>query len=565
MRTRSSLPVLGLLTGSLVFLAAAGADRLSERERAIHALDRLAFGPRPGDVDRVAAMGTDRWIDAQLHPERVAEDPTLEARLPGRDVLSLSTAELIERFDTPVREARKKAAAEAAEKARAGDAPETGGGDDTGAAARVRAMVPPENRPGRLLADLTAARIVRAADSSRQLQEVLVDFWMNHFNVYARKGLDRVAIVAFERDTIRPRIFGRFEDLLLATAKSPAMLVYLDNARSAAEASNRPPVRGRGAFAGAGAKTKGPTGLNENYARELLELHTMGVDGGYTQSDVTELARVLTGWSVGAPRTERTGGVVRASRRSPEALAAPGEFVFRERLHDVGEKTVLGRRFPAGGGMGEGEAAIRMLARNPSTARHLARELCQRLVSDAPPEALVERVAARFLATNGDLREIVRAVVESPEFFDPAAFRAKVKSPFEYAVSAVRALGSETDGRGIARAIEEMGEPLYLCVPPTGYPEAAEDWTSSGALLARMNFALSATRGAIPGTSAPALAPPDGGDLLGALEGKIVPAGLSEASRDAIRSRLSQAPSEPAAKRALTEALLVGSPEFQRQ
>ena len=460
-----------------------------------------------------------------------------------------------------MREARKKAAAE---KARAGDAPENGGDDDAGTAARVRAMVPPENRPGRLLADLTAARIVRAADSSRQLQEVLVDFWMNHFNVYARKGLDRVAIVAFERDTIRPRIFGRFEDLLLATAKSPAMLVYLDNARSAAEASNRPPVRGRGAFA-AGAKGKGPTGLNENYARELLELHTLGVDGGYTQSDVTELSRVLTGWSVGAPRTERTGGIVRASRRSPEASAAPGEFVFRERLHDVGEKTVLGRRFPAGGGMGEGEAAIRMLARHPSTARHLARELCQRLVGDAPPEALVERVAARFLATGGDLRETVRAVVESPEFFDPATFRAKVKSPFEYAVSAVRALGSETDGRGIARAIEEMGEPLYLCVPPTGYPEAAEDWTSSGALLARMNFALSAAQGAIPGTSAPALEPPDGGNQLEVLEAKIVPAGLSESSREAIRARLAQAPSDPAGKRALTEALLVGSPEFQRQ
>ncbi|HEX4440015.1 MAG TPA: DUF1800 domain-containing protein, partial [Thermoanaerobaculia bacterium] len=428
-----------------------------------------------------------------------------------------------------------------------------------GVAARVRAMVPPENRPARLLSDLTAARIVRAADSTRQLQEVLVDFWMNHFNVYARKGLARVAIVSFERDTIRPRILGRFEDLLLATAKSPAMLVYLDNARSAAEPSRRPPAFGRAAYSG-----KGPQGLNENYARELLELHTLGVDGGYTQSDVTELARVLTGWSVGLPRAERPANPRANARRRGFEEAAPGEFVFRERLHDVGEKTVLGRRFP-GGGMAEGESAIRMLARHPSTARHLARELCERLVSDAPPEALVERVAARYLATGGDLRETVRAVVESPEFFDPSTFRAKVKSPFEYAVSAVRALGSDTDGRAIARSIEEMGEPLYLCAPPTGYPDASEDWTSSGALLARMNFALAAARGKIPGTSAPALAPPDGDVLLGALEGKLVPAGLSAASRDAIRRRLEDAPQDPAERRALAEALLVGSPEFQRQ
>jgi len=548
---RLSLTALAL-AGTLVCVGS-GPDRLTERERAIHALDRLAFGPRPGDVERVAAMGADRWIEAQLHPERVPEDPGLDARLPGRDVLSLPTADLLERFDAPLREARKKIAAE---KRRDAD----GGVDEPGSdgvAARVRAMVPPENRPGRLLSDLTASRIVRAADSTHQLQEVLVDFWMNHFNVYARKGLARVAIVSFERDTIRPRIFGRFEDLLLATAKSPAMLVYLDNARSAAEPSKRPPSFGRAAFSG-----RGPQGLNENYARELMELHTLGVDGGYTQKDVTELARILTGWSVGLPRGERPANP-RASRRGFEA-AAPGEFVFRERLHDVGQKTVLGHRF-SGAGMSEGEAAIRMLARHPSTARHLARELCERLVSDAPPEALVERVAARYLATGGDLRETVRAVVESPEFFDPSTFRAKVKSPFEYAVSAVRALGAETDGRAIARSIEEMGEPLYLCAPPTGYPDASEDWTSSGALLARMNFALAAARGRIPGTSAPALAPPDGDVLLGALEGKLVPAGLSAASRDAIRRRLDDAPQDPAERRTLAEALLVGSPEFQRQ
>jgi uncharacterized protein (DUF1800 family) len=215
--------------------------------------------------------------------------------------------------------------------------------------------------------------------------------------------------------------------------------------------------------------------------------------------------------------------------------------------------------------MGEGEEAIRMLARHPSTARHIARELCERLVGDAPPDALVARVAARFTASGGELRETVRAIVESPEFFAPAYYRAKIKSPFEYAVSAVRALGAETDGRAIARSIEEMGEPLYLCAPPTGYSDAAEDWTSSGALLARMNFALAAAHGAIPGTSAPSLAPRDGDALLDTLAGKLVPAGLSESSRDAIRKRLEDAPADPAERRALAEGLLVGSPEFQRQ
>jgi uncharacterized protein (DUF1800 family) len=215
--------------------------------------------------------------------------------------------------------------------------------------------------------------------------------------------------------------------------------------------------------------------------------------------------------------------------------------------------------------MREGEEAIRMLASHPSTARHIARELCERLVGDAPPEALVGRVAARFTATRGDLRETVRAVVESPEFFDPSFYRAKVKSPFEFAVSAVRALGAETDGRAIARSIEEMGEPLYLCVPPTGYSDAAADWNGSSALLARMSFAMAAARGSIPGTSAPALAPADGDGLLEALEGKLVPAGLSDASREAIRKRLAGERGGAGERRALAEALLVASPEFQRQ
>ncbi len=473
----------------------AATGELTPRQQAEHVLNRLAFGPRPHDVDRVLAVGVDAWIERQLHPARIP-DAAVEAELAKLPTLRMPNAELMARFDAPVREAKKKLKAEKAAAGGDGTAP---GADDL---ARLGELVPPESRPRRIREDLTAARILRASDSERQLNEVLVDFWMNHFNVYANKGEDRIFIGSFERDTIRPRIWGKFEDLLLATAQSPAMLFYLDNARSVADEEHRPSVPGRnGAFVRA-ASVKAPRGLNENYARELMELHTLGVDGGYTQRDVTELARVLTGWSIGLPRGAEEPGMRRAARRMYAQDGEPGGFVFRARMHDVGEKTVLGRRFPAGGGIEEGEAAIRMLARQPATARHIAFALCQRLVADEPPASLVERVTQRFLATGGDLTETVRAVVVSAEFFDPRYYRAKVKSPFEYAVSAVRATGGTTDGRAIARAIGEMGEPLYLCQPPTGYADTAGAWVNTGTLIARLNFALALTGGRIPGTAA---------------------------------------------------------------
>jgi uncharacterized protein (DUF1800 family) len=467
------------LAGALALGAttAARTEALTPREQALHALNRLGFGPRPGDVERVERMGVPAYVELQLHPERIA-DTRVEARVAALPTLGLSSAELYARFEAPVREARKRLKAEKADAV-----PDGNGGDDE--RRRLGAMIPPENRPRRILEDLTAARVVRAAESERQLNEVLVDFWMNHFNVYANKGLDRILVATFERDTIRPRVFGRFEDLLLATAQSPAMLFYLDNARSVADEEHRPAVFARaGRFGRAtSAAGKAPKGLNENYARELMELHTLGVDGGYTQTDVTELARVLTGWSIAGPRE-----------------SDPGRFVFRARLHDAGQKVVLGQRFASGGGMEEGEQAIRMLARRPETARHVAFQLCQRLVADAPPPALVARVAERFLATRGDLRETVRAIVTSPEFFAPEYYRAKVKSPFEYAVSAIRAVGATTDGRAVSKQIAEMGEPLYLCQPPTGYADTAEAWVNAGALLARVNFAVALTEGRVVGT-----------------------------------------------------------------
>ncbi|HJQ38202.1 MAG TPA: DUF1800 domain-containing protein [Thermoanaerobaculia bacterium] len=399
-----------ILIGAAMLIAAHPST--DERARAEHALNRLAFGARPGDVERVMRMGVDRWIDEQLHPERIADrafpaiaDPKIPERRRGSQL-----------------------------------------SDEEKKALRAEAR--------KTITALTSQRILRAAESERQLNEVMVDFWMNHFNVFAQKGLDRFFIAAYERDTIRPRIWGRFEELLLATAKSPAMLFYLDNARSRRDA------------------------INENYARELMELHTLGVDGGYTQKDVTELARVFTGWSIGRD----------------------GQFVYRRALHDAGAKTVLGHRFREGGGIEEGEAMIRALARHPSTAKFIAAKLAQRLVSDTPPPALVDRVAKRFLATNGDLRETVKAVIDSREFWDEKNYRAKVKSPFEYTISAVRAAGAKIDDPlPIGRELRKIGEPLYFAQPPTGYSDKSEAWSSDGALVARLNFVAALAANKMPG------------------------------------------------------------------
>jgi len=537
--------MLAIAVSALFVLTGAGTSdetaALGERQRALHALNRLAFGPRPGDVERVVAMGVDRWIEQQLHPERIP-DAQVEAKLASFEILSMSDDELYDTFEKPYFERRR-------ELAKQKDA-------DGDAAAKPR-QLPPGQRPRRIVEELSAAKVVRAVESNRQLDEVMADFWLNHFNVYGDKGADRFLIATYERDTIRPHMWGRFEDLLLATAKSPAMLFYLDNARSVAVAGNRPGGvagaygfgrggRGRNRLPAEEQERVRQAGLNENYARELLELQTLGVDGGYTQNDVTELARLLTGWSMTGPREERV------------------EFRFRREMHDVGAKKVLGRDFAPGGGIEEGEAMIRALALHPSTARHLARKLCVRFVSDDPPASLVERVAQRYLATRGDLRETVKAVVTSREFSSREAYRAKVKTPFEYAVSAIRALGGTTDGGSVASQLAAMGQPLYLCQPPTGYSDEAVDWVSAGALVARLNFAVALAEGKMPGTTG-------GGAAVAARDGDVdawaatlVGGELSESTRATIDGRL--ASGEPGAPPAQVVAgLVLGSPEFQRQ
>jgi uncharacterized protein (DUF1800 family) len=548
--------IAGLL--ALVLLTASTSDnKLNDRQRALHALNRLAFGPRPGDVDAVMKSGVEAWIERQLHPEGIP-DRAVEARIAALPTMTLSNAQIVKTYYEPVLMARKKANAEAKE----------GEVDKQEIRRELMRDLPPNQRPQVVMNDLLAQRILRSAESDRQLNEVMVDFWMNHFNVFSGKGIDRFLLTSYERDVIRPHIWGRFEDLLMATAKSPAMLFYLDNARSIAASENRPVIAqrfGRRAMEMPRQQLLRQGGLNENYAREIMELHTLGVDGGYTQKDVTELARVLTGWTI---TRERDGG---------EGAA----FIFRPLLHDSHSKTVLGIRFPGGGGIEEGERMIHVLAHHPATAHHIAFKLCQRLVADEPPPALVDRVAKKFLATDGDLRQTVKAVIESPEFWYPASYRAKVKSPFEYAISAVRAVNAQiTDPMPIARALQQIGEPLYGAQPPTGYSDKADVWINTGALMNRLNFALALAANKLPGVQddvvglIPAGQAADASHSVEALALALTGGILTEETRSTIKSRLVErnaerkAPSEDPwdnTQLPTVAGLILGSPEFQRQ
>src|SRR6266511_17098 len=452
-----------------------------------HALNRLAFGARPRDVQRVQKIGLATWIEQQLNPEAIRDD-SVQARLNRLNTLDLDPQTIAEEYIRPAREERRRRllaapangtdSPEMNEQMAGSARPATRSG---GASARPPAADPlPESlrRARQVIGDLSEAKIIRAVYSERQLEEVLVDFWFNHFNVFARKGRTELYVGEYEREAIRPHVLGKFRDLLEATAKSPAMLFYLDNWMSADPSMEPMRPGSRRLFQGAPARQtqqqqqqRGPRGLNENYARELLELHTLGVDGGYTQDDVIAVARAFTGWTI-APM-QRSG------------------FRFVPAMHDRKEKRVLGHVIPAGGGIDDGQRVLDILADHPSTAKHIAFQLAQRFVSDTPPAAIVDRAAARFRETKGDLREVVRSIVTSPEFYASEARAAKVKTPFEFAVSALRVTGADiTLALPIARALATMGMPLYLCQPPTGYGETADAWLSSGALVNRINFAL---------------------------------------------------------------------------
>ena len=334
---------------------------------------------------------------------------------------------------------------------------------------------------------MQSAKLARAVSSERQLQEVLTDFWENHFTVFAGKGQVRLFIPAYDRDVIRPNAMGKFRDLLGAVARSPAMLFYLDQWQSAADSVHPTLVAARQQRPGgrmmqqrAQPGPRGRRGLNENYARELLELHTLGVDGGYTQQDIIEVARALTGWTM-----------------NPRGAA---EFTFRPEIHDAGKKVVLGHALPAGRGIEDGEAVLDILARHPATAHFVARKLATRFVIDAPPPALVDRAAQTFIRTDGDIREVVRTIVTSPEFFARSAYRVKVKSPFELVASALRTVGAQADTTvRSAQLVAFLGAPMFGHQAPNGWPETGEAWMNSGSILNRINFGLGLAAGRFPG------------------------------------------------------------------
>ena len=461
---------------------------LSTREQATHVLNRLAFGARPGDVDRVVALGVDRWIEQQLRPERVAnrDTETLMAAFPA---MRQSASALLR--DYPPRNAQQLQARLRSDSVLTRD--------DSLELRRAA------QRNREFVNDLLSAKVARAVMSEQQLAEVMTDFWENHFNVFIGKGQLRYYLPEYTERTIRPHALGRFRDLLGAVAKSPAMLLYLDNAQSVADrgqptlgAQGRALGRGRGRAAIVNRRLRQldsaqremveqlqqrrPRGLNENYARELLELHTLGVDGGYTQQDVIEVARALTGWGVNPPRQGGDG------------------FVFRAQAHDAGPKVVLGHQLRAGRGIEDGEEVLDIVSRHPATAMYISRKLVVRFVSDEPPDDLVERAARTFTRTNGDVREVVRTIVTSNEFFSRAAYRSKVKSPFEVTVSALRALGARADTTPFsAGLVGRLGQPLYGHQAPNGWPETGAAWINTGAILNRINLGILVASGRVPG------------------------------------------------------------------
>ncbi len=603
---------------------------MSQHERTIHLLDRLTFGPRPGDVERVERMGLHTWIDQQLHPELI-DDSDLERRLDRLPAMRMSTVDLLRRFPPnatirmvengrmtmppdPVERAiyQNKLAnsnnqRQQRETKQAADIPQA----DTIESQRLLAM-PPEQRwtailqeePGRLrpivqkmkpadrLAlfsgfsveqreDLTAMvnvnravagelmqeTVLRAIYSRRELNEVMTDFWLNHFNVYVKKNGEMPWLLAtYERDVIRPHAMGKFEDLLRAVAHSPAMLVYLDNQQSIGPQSQAALNISRNR-----AQKNGPPGLNENYARELMELHTLGVKGGYTQQDVTEVAKVLTGWGVEPPRD------------------AYG-FKFYAKRHEPGTKKVLGKTIAENGEL-EGDEVLHLLATRPATAKFIATKLAMRFVSDDPPPALVNRMAKKFLKTKGDIREVLREMANSPEFWSPDAYRAKVKTPFDYVVSAVRATNADVqDATPLVRSLERLGMPLYGAQQPNGYSLNANAWLGTEALLARMDFAMALTTNRFPGVTL--CLPMLGGDdetrerrleeqmlngvvaerthttvlqqmeMAQATAGRFVQ-GHRNVDFEAASQTKQDAPRDP--KAAMAAALLLGSPDFQRR
>jgi uncharacterized protein (DUF1800 family) len=550
--------IAGLLTPSFAIDikdTKSGSKSLTEEQKALHVLNRLGFGARPGDVEKVKAMGVDKYIEQQLNGASI-EDSAAEAKWKNIEVFNLSTADVFAKYPNPgalLRQLEGGRAAQAnAQNQTGNETPEETQAQQRERRQKLQAYYEKYDlRPaGQLIPQITANRMLRAAYSERQLQEVMVDFWQNHFNVFAGKAAVRWYIPSYERDVLRKNALGNFKDLLLGTAEHPAMLFYLDNfesispnaGRQAAQGQQRlqdalrqnggqlPPrmreqIKQRRGFtdrqldefiknarnnpAPAGGQQRG---INENYARELMELHTLGVDGGYSQKDIVEIAKCFTGWTIADARGYRKvaastiqGTEDKRINRLQRQAGVPddiesGEFYFNERWHEKGDKTVLGQKIDEGG-MKDGLKVIDILVNHPSTAKFIARKLAVKFVSDTPGDALVGRVAEAFQKSKGDIKTTLKALFTDKEFFAPENYRAKIKTPFELAVSSIRALGADTNaGPAMLAMLNKLGEVPYGYQAPTGYPDTAEDWVNTGALLERLNFAVAMASNRIPGT-----------------------------------------------------------------
>ena len=579
--TRATLYITVLSISGLVKAPVAYTQetQATDRDRAIHLLQRATYGPRPADIDAVLSDGISDWLDRQLHPERI-DNAALETLLDGVPVASMSLNELAGQYppNQVLQSVRQLSQSNSLEES-----------DQR----RLRRELG-EHSPRRILDGLATTRITNAVHSERQIEEMMTAFWYDHFNVFWGKDATRLLVPGYERNAIRPHVFEKFEDMVLATAQHPAMLFYLDNFQSAAPDSslqarerrdaNARRMRRMPAQARAQAtqrmeeqqRRRPRPGLNENYARELLELHTLGVDGGYTQADVIDVARILTGWTFGEQRSRMQMRQTQASYEDGRLVLPDTDyeeayrFRFRPEFHDTGEKTVMGHVFEAGGGHEEGVELIRMLAHHPSTARHIATQLATRFVADKPPLALVDHLAEVFLATSGDLREVTRALFTSDEFYDPAVVGNRVKSPFLLVTSTLRmTYGRTANSRVLMETLRSLGEAPYLAEPPTGYEETSAQWASGGAMLTRMNFATSYVTGELRGVR------PDrnrifgeirrrGEDSVAVLLDALLPGTDTTELMAVIEEELQTTPPESDRESRLRVlGLILGSPEFQ--
>jgi uncharacterized protein (DUF1800 family) len=540
-------------------------------QRAVQVLSRLTFGARPGDLGAVKKIGVRAFIDSQLAPDNI-DDSALQKRLDKLPTLSLANPTIAELYNPP----KPAPSPSPSPSAKTVEMAATSGlmtqESPTPAASPTPSPkpTPPPRNPGMVVNELQRAKLLRAVYSERQLYEVMVDFWENHFSIFANKDADRLLLTGFDRDSIRPFALGRFRDLLGATAHSPAMLFYLDNWQSSV-VHNYPATKDKPA--------RKTGGINENYARELMELHTLGVNGGYTQKDVEEVARCFTGWTIRKPNEE-------------------GIFFYNPAQHDNGEKIVLGQKIPAGGGIADGERVLDILAKSPATAKFVVTKMARRFVGDNPPASLIARASAVYLRTDGSIAETLRSIITSPEFFSPTAYRTKVKSPFEYVASALRATNAETDANSpILGWIARMGQPVYGRVTPDGYPDVSSGWLSNNDLLARFNFVVALTSNTIKGTKVDVthLVPAEPGDknlaakvaqiflivrpsneTRNALDKLVADTQKSPASQQPVMTTLpsgavqwtTRSTSIEIAQGRLTTqliALVLGSPEFQRK